>query len=283
VKILGLMRARNEAWIIRYSAAAALGWVDELVVLDHASTDHTIEIALAMATETKGRVRVMHDPDPRWNEMAQLNRMLTAAREREATHIALIDADEILTAPFVSAARRLVGQLGHCEALRVPLHNLWRSLRWYRDDKSKHGKQFVVIAFRDDPSLHWPEAEQFNHRSPLGIITTKPIGTMWRLHGVMHLQRANWRRAQARQDLYRMREVLTWPGREPVHVVDARYQSSLEEHGATLKQVPSEWWAHGIDQNLIDLDAEPWEIGECQRLLSEHGRRKFAGLALSCA
>ena len=41
MKLICLMPARNEDWIIGLSARAALMWCDELIVMDHASTDRT--------------------------------------------------------------------------------------------------------------------------------------------------------------------------------------------------------------------------------------------------
>lgn len=37
---------------------------------------------------------------------------------------------------------------------------------------------------------------------------------------------------------------------------------------------------NGLDRDLIDLEADPWEAEECNRLLAEHGAARFAGLSL---
>lgn len=279
MRIVGLVRARNERWILSHSARVALSWCDELVLLNHVSVDGTMELALQLAAET-GRVHVLHDPDPRWHEMAQLNRMLATARYAGATHVAIVDADEVLTANLVPVIRGYADLLEAGEVLRVPWHNCWRSCDVYRDDLSKHGKQRVSLVFRDQPRLHWPEVEQYNHRSPVGIWAEK----LWPAErgggGVMHLQRVVWARAVARQRLYKIREVLEHPGAEPIEVIDARYSSSLTEDGAVLKPVPEAWWAHGLDRGLIDLEAVSWEAAEAERLLAEYGAARFAGLSL---
>ena len=58
MKIIGLMAARNEQWCLGLSARAALMWLDELVILDHASTGrkHAISPRRFVMREQSGRV-----------------------------------------------------------------------------------------------------------------------------------------------------------------------------------------------------------------------------------
>src|SRR5258707_13829349 len=95
-KLICLMPARNESWVIGFSARAALMWCDELIILNHASTDNTGAIIQDIALETR-RVRYMYVPDPCWTEMSHRQSLLTVARQYGATHIVLVDADEVLT------------------------------------------------------------------------------------------------------------------------------------------------------------------------------------------
>jgi glycosyltransferase involved in cell wall biosynthesis len=55
MKIVTIMPVRNEAWCLGLTARAALMWCDELVILDHASTDRTAEIASEIAGECSCR------------------------------------------------------------------------------------------------------------------------------------------------------------------------------------------------------------------------------------
>jgi len=87
------MAARNEDWILGMTARAALMWLDELVILDHASTDDTVGIIAKVAHDHPKRVCYLHERDPVWEEMRHRQRMLDAAREHGATHICYIDAD----------------------------------------------------------------------------------------------------------------------------------------------------------------------------------------------
>ncbi len=102
MKIIGLMAARNEEWVLGLAARAALMWLDDLVVLVHASTDRTIEIAVEVSREHPDRVAVLLESDPVWEEMRHRQRMLAEARERGATHICYIDTDEVLTGDLLT-------------------------------------------------------------------------------------------------------------------------------------------------------------------------------------
>ena len=45
----------------------------------------------------------------------------------------------------------------------------------------------------------------------------------------------------------------------------------------TYAPVPPEWWS-GHDVDSIDVDAEPWQEAEADRLIALHGIERFAGL-----
>ena len=96
MRIVSITPARNESWVLGFSLRAALRWVDHAVVLVHASTDGTLDVARAVQVEHVGRVTIIEESDPVWREMAQRQRLLDTARACGATHVANIDADEVL-------------------------------------------------------------------------------------------------------------------------------------------------------------------------------------------
>jgi len=105
VKIIGLMLARNEQWVIGSSAKAALRWVDKLVVLDHASADGTRTKLIELAQCNPGRVHILSRDDSQWLEMDHRQATLVEGRRHGGTHFAIIDADEILTANQLDSIR----------------------------------------------------------------------------------------------------------------------------------------------------------------------------------
>lgn len=104
----------------------------------------------------------------------------------------------------------------------------------------------------------------------------------------MHLQFANDRRLRAKQALYKMTEVLRWPGREPVDVVDRRYnvavygaESRADMKPFELAECPPAWWSpYGHLKQFAEVDREPWQEREVVKLYAEHGPQRFAGLNL---
>ena len=296
------MAARNEEWVLGLAARAALMWLDDLVILVHASTDQTKNIAIQIASEHNPRVVVFGDDKPVWEEMRHRQAMLEAARVQEATHICYIDADEVLTGDLLPAIRDIFNNIPPSSILQIP----WLALRGSIGQVHVSGPwaqgQNVSLGFVDDPRLHWSSEGRggydFHHRHPMGrpLVQWTPFGTSEpRWSGLMHLQFVSGRRLRAKQALYKMTEILRWPGREPnqVRAVNERY--NLAVYGAyqptpgwdarldaTMDGVPAEqWW--GPYKNLLkyfDPHMLPWQEAECLRLLEEHGPKKFAGLNL---
>jgi Glycosyl transferase family 2 len=289
MKIAGLMLARNEDWVIGMSARAALMWCDLLVIFDHASTDKTVSIVADLMLEYPGRVCAIHEQNPVWLEMAYRNRMLTVARAGGATHIATIDADEILTGNLVEPIRTIAEQ--------IPDGQIY-SPRWIQCRKSVDlyhvsgtwATQRASLMFRDHMRYHWtaqgPESYDHHHRHPMSLVPIVP----WRHGGpggLMHLQMVSDRRLRAKQALYKMNEVIRWPGKRTFDEINSMHD--LTTFGAAaghvpdmaLAKTPPEWWA-GYAPLLrhLHIYAEPWQEAEVRRLWELHGPDKFAGLDL---
>ncbi|MFF4607536.1 glycosyltransferase family 2 protein [Streptomyces sp. NPDC001339] len=287
MNLVGCMLVRNEAWVLDCSVRAALRWCDRVVVVDHASTDDTPELLRRIRAEVGAdRLRIESWPDPsRWDEMAQRQRLLELAREVGATHCALVDADEVLTANLLPHIRGWIEALAPGQVLDLPLIPVWRDLYHFRDDESEWCRHFVSIAVADRPNLHWTPAPgdgyQHHHRAPRGAVggmVPTPV-VAWEGGGLMHLQWACWERLLWKHRVYKMFEQLRWPDRQRVAELDAKYSRALDERGIRRSKVPDGWWK-GHRPELIDLDHTPWYVEECRRLWTENGPEAFAGLNL---
>ncbi len=304
MKLTALMPARNEDWILGLSARAVMRWVDSLIILDHCSTDRTRRIAFEVAAEYPGRVITLCEEDPVWEEMRHRQILLATAREHGATHIALVDADEVLSGNLLPTIRQKIAATPAGSILQVP----WLCLRNSIDQYHASGiwaQQDVSMAFADDPVYHWTAREgyDFHHRHPMGrhMPPYRPVrDAPFRKAsgGLMHLQFVSDRRLRAKQALYKLTELIRWPGREPVRAVDERYNLAVygtyrpaiggDKTGPANWQgpfmfaiVPEPWWAPYADlMPHLHVDAEPWQEAECKRLWAEHGAEKFAGLDL---
>ncbi len=274
MRLIGVMPCRNEAWVCGLSTRVALRFCDELVCLNHASTDNTAEIL----ADVQG-VHVINEPDPLWAEMSHRQRLLEAARERGATHIAIIDADEVLTANLQPYIRDWVEGLVPGTYLRLGMPCM-RGIYEYQTNDI-WGRAVVTAAFADSPDLHWKAAEgyDFHHREPYG---SKQGAAVHREHGgVMHLQFAHRRRLLAKHALYQMTETLRWPGRRTPAQLAQLYSLAPELYGIHTVFCPGEWWdGYQPLMRYLDLTSEPWQEAEVRRLWAAHGPQVFAGLNL---
>ncbi len=283
MKIVGMMMARNEQWVIGASLRAALAWCDEVVVMLHACTDRTVQIVREIDVEMGGRTVIIHRDEMPWPEMALRQQMLRFARGRGATHAAIVDADEILTANLLSNVRGWVEQLKPGELLELPMIPTWRGLHCYRNDKSTWSRAYITLAVGMMSGLSYQTRNgyEFHNRPPSGSDLRnrkRPLASLGG-GGVFHLQFAHWDRLMWKHTLYKMTEVIRWPGRETVAAVDRKYEQALDETDLRVSAVPPAWW-ESYRPLAIDLADEPWQKAEAIRLLAEHGRERFAGLRL---
>ncbi len=269
-KIVAILPVRNEGWILSASLRALLMFVDEVVVSLHNCTDNSFEITREVWKET-GRVCSYPEDTQHWSEMAQRQKLLERARELGATHIVTVDADELLSGDLLPTIRQRIEALPLGVMLRLPLLNLRGCLNrvhntglWGSPDMN------TSVAFRDEPGIHWAAQDGYQHhcREPKGRTWAIPQPTS-RMSGLLHLQFVSDRRLKAKQYLYQLQDKLRWPNRamEP-YVRTVREHFSAPGIGAPA---PDSWWApYAHLAHYMDINREPWQIGECARLIREH-------------
>lgn len=307
MKLVGVMPVRNEAWVLGLSARVALKWVDELLILLHACTDDSQAIIEQIGRENPGRMWMRTVEGDKWDEMQHRQMLLDRAREIDATHIAIIDADEVLTGNLIDYVKHggMVANVPPGSCLQLPGYNL-RARKWdgagepYISSLERYhgngvwGKRWFSVAFVDDPRLSW-SGDKFHSREPLypehRRAQLKPYQPVAQGQGgVMHLWGASERRLIAKHALYKLTERLRFPDR-PVEHIDKMYSWAIKGDPTspswgtpdtwTYEAVPNNWWdAHADLLKYLDVDAEPWQEAEIIRILKEHGPRKFQGLDL---
>ena len=269
MKLVGLMTVRNEDWVLGLSLRAALRFVDEVVVLDHASTDGTAALVERIATEHPGRVRGLRESDPVWREAAWRQRLLEEGRAAGATHLCVLDADEVLTGNLLPEIRGWFAALSPGETLSLPWLALWRDLDAFRDDPSRLAQRAMILGFRDAPALHYgpnPNGLDFHTRRVRGAAADRVFAAD-RSGGVLHLAAVNWRRLEARTAWYKRIEDRRFPGRRAPAERDAFYATAyLEESGVRLRPVPPEWWApYRTWRAGLDFEGAAWFDQESAR------------------
>lgn len=284
MKLTALTCVRNEQWVLEASLPAALELVDEVVVLDHNSTDATPDIVAQCARDFPGRVHAVGWDGSTWNETAIRQRTLDEARARGATHLFVLDADEILTANTVQTVRTAIGSLAPGECLELPWLAMWRSLDAFRHDDSVWSSNYHVFAFADAPRVRYAALDDgydLHMRAPRGLVRppVRPI-TSPLDGGLMHLQFAHRRRLIAKHAWYKMTERVRFP-HKPVAEIDAMYNQAMDESGLRTAPVPATWWApYAGLRARIDLGDTPWHERAAMDLWRAHGGDCFAGLEL---
>jgi hypothetical protein len=285
MKLVGLMPCRNEAHVLGLSARVALKWCDELVIGFHACFDASLEIHQVIRREG-GRIRGLHSPGESWTEMQHRQQLLEYARGRGATHIAIIDADEILTGNLIPSIRAMVEACPRETILTLPGYNMRGGIERYHSN-GIWGRRWFSTAFADDPRLHWAcEGYDHHHREPRGVPlnTFRPVrqGT----GGVMHLWGVPEERLKQKHRFYRISERLKYPSK-PSSEIEAMYsmaeqgRPSDRPEGWTYAPTPAEWWEPYADlMKYLDVDADPWQRAWCDEQIAKHGREHFAGLVV---
>jgi hypothetical protein len=278
MRITGLLPVRNEEWIIGFSLRTHLMWMDDVIVLNHASTDRTREILEEIQGEVgQDRLLIVDHPNPVWSDTGQRQRLLELGRQRDGELFTLFDADEVLTGNLLPDIRDIVGTLKPAECVTLPWIPIWKSIYRYR---THHATQGATIAFRDAPLLHWRSDQGYDQhrRHPYESIHIPQPEVSG---GGMHFQFVDWRRIVAKHALYKMNELARFPGRKTAQEINRQYDATLEDSKAETASTPLEWFAPY--RALIDhlrIDIEPWQEAECKRLWKIHGPRVFQGLNL---
>lgn len=281
MNLVGLMPIRNEAWVCGLSIRAALKYCDALVILNHASTDNTLDIIGEVADEHPGRIMLLHEPDGTWAEMAHRQRMLEAARKLGASHVCIIDSDEVLTGNLAGVIRAYIEQLQPTQMLRTAMYNMVGSHDRYGADESYWSLAETMLAFADHPSLHWRAENGYDHhhREPYGA--SKGAKLPRDCGGVMHLQFVYLRRLIAKHALYKVTETIRWPHKSRAEI-DRMYSDAPKWARRTVTaQAPETWWEPY--QRLLpylDLKHEPWQEQACRQMIEKYGADRFSGLDL---
>jgi glycosyltransferase involved in cell wall biosynthesis len=285
MKLVGMMPVRNEDWVLGLSLRAALLFLDEVMVLDHGSSDRTPELLARITAEHPGRVHRLAESDAVWRETAIRNRLLAAARQRGATHLCALDADEVLTGNLLPGIRGSIAALAPGETLWLPWLSLWRGLDRYRDDESEVATDcWMMLGWRDDPAVHYRNNQgefDIHSRRVKGQSGTRRIGRDKADGGVFHLAFANWRRLRVKTAWYKMMETVRYPGLRTAAQLNQWYACDVDEGGLRTSAVAPEWWEpYRAWRGEVALDGEPWHESECRQLWQRHGPTAFAGLDL---
>jgi len=142
MKLVAVAMVKNEEYWIWYSLTSVYPHVDEILVFDNRSQDRTVEIVKGMRhVADKLTLFEGFGGD---SEHGNREAMLRAARARAATHVLLLDGDEIHVDQNLAFCRKLLELHEHQPALHDPPRNHMRPL----DHEPTDGVLIKHIGFR---------------------------------------------------------------------------------------------------------------------------------------
>lgn len=286
MKVIGLMTARNEDWILGLTLRGIMLVVEEMIVLDHASTDTTASLIHAVGREYPARLHYQRREDPVWREAAIRQRLLEDGRALGGTHFLVIDADELLTGNVLPLIRPALAALAPGDLLTLPWFPIWGSLdRCRRDGNDYWCANRTAYGFRDHPQTRYGAPPT---RPACDIHTRAPLtpGRAWKGWlddpecGAMHFVAAGRARLVAKTAWYKMVETVRFGDRNPERL-NAHYDRDVDEEGLATISVPPAWWQpYEAWRAQVHLHRPSWYARDCQRMWREFGPAKFAGLEL---
>jgi glycosyltransferase involved in cell wall biosynthesis len=279
-RILAMMIARNEDWIIERTLKVLSAFCDHIIVADHNSTDKTKDILKkyspqVIATEHHDR---KFSTKIRWS-------LLDIARDFEGNNFIFVpDSDEIFTANILEP--EILGELTDVKpgtGIEMQFIHLWRNPLLWRNDESPWGPKYFWKGrgFRDDRMTKYsPIANPLDHNSSI------PLFRRTQRHEkvkILHFQFVLFERMLAKQRWYRATEAYELSA-DQAERINQYYIITRDERRVVLEPIRPEWMAgwkeRGID--LENFEEEPlyWYDVEVLRYFKEKGTAYFTAIDL---
>jgi hypothetical protein len=274
------MMAHNEDWIIGLTARAALMWCDNLIVAAHRCEDDT----KAVLCDIGSSLVTVLDDEGEFHPLQFYKRMAVQAASTGSTHMAILDADEVLSANLIPLIRNHVASLAIRGSFEVP----WIPIRVTHSDFGRpdlyplgydatgpRSNDKTAFAFCDPRTAIWPyrtEADYDVHgsRMPKRVIEYHSWVDTPAKGGLLHLQYVDERRQRFKEMRWKMMEMLRWPSRIPLQQLNEYYDSAVTDRGM-LKAVPPEWWEpYHQWGRYLQIGGESWEEKEAKRLWAQY-------------
>lgn len=198
--VLAMMTVRNEAGRYLRPVLDRLGaYVDGIVVLDDASTDHTPELCRAHPRVI--RFERLATSLFAQDEASLRQRLWELTVELNPTWILALDADELLEAKITRVLPALCAQTRY-ELVSFPVYHFWGDFRHYRVDGWWHparARTACLHRYQKSRRYHWAPRPLHCGRFPQEAYLTPRLDSPIRL---LHLGYAASREHQAKYQRY---------------------------------------------------------------------------------
>jgi glycosyltransferase involved in cell wall biosynthesis len=277
-KIIGLVAQRNEGRFLAQTLKALSLCTDALVVLDDASTDHSVEIIESLQTSCNIKTIIKKTEWYR-DEPADRNKLLEAGRALGGTHFLVLDADELITANCIenNYLRTKLLNLKPGERLSMPWIHVWNGISHHRVDGifKEYLTGSAILGFCDNGHARYKSEFIHTTRAPHSL-QSKIIFTDAD-HGVVHFNFYNWRNLLIKQSWYRCLEHIRLP-KKPITEINARYDYTKNTQGLTLAPTNPRWFAYSFfDPSPYQLP-ELWREQQVMGWFDDYGKEYFKDL-----
>lgn len=294
-KVVGMMLVGAEAWCLGYSLRAALRWCDHVVVGLHHPDAETRAI-VTECSEATGRVSHVDFFGP-WDEMDFRQSLLNEARAYGATHCAVIDADEALSADLLIDNRGRDCMIALCDARpdTFPQFPMLCPHLPYAPEGASSGEEFagwpqrlrllggrfsamrIGMLFKDNPSLYYrkqADGYQFHRRTPYGL-SDAPAEFNASGSGCFHWQYARLDRLRVKALWYKVVERQRWPNKRTPDELNKLYDWAVDAvRGMRLSHCPPcpvDLLAYGDAISRLRIGEVPWQWADLLRRLGWPG------------
>lgn len=278
-KVVAMFLVRDEEWCIGASVMAATEWADAILLWCHNCTDRTEEVARRAAILGHAEFAAVTSNDECWPEMKQRDEMYQYALSMGATHVGLVDGDEVCCREDRGLLRDYITALAPCEVLDVTMVPIVDKPLQRRVDKCVWTQARLSVAVGCSKALTWAARDGYHHhrRVPMNVTKTKWVPSI----AVMHLQWLQRERIVAKHVWYRMYEHLIYPGRMTPEALNAKYDAALSREGMKTEQIDgTRWWGPEFSRFVFEPRPRVWQEEEVLKMLKEYGRDRFKGLDL---
>lgn len=209
MKVVSLLTAKNEDWVIENCLKSLVRVSDEIIAIDDNSIDKTKKILKDYNVKI---IEPYKQLNYGWNEYLNRQLLLNKGREIGGTHFIVLDADEAFSSNFKINAKNIILSLQPGQKLNLQWLAVWKNSSQYLDDsKSIFSNNYKDFIFCDNGQDY---QEKFLHL-PRTPITKNFIKKLEIIDGaVLHYQFTDWKRFQLKQAWYRCSELIEFRNTE---------------------------------------------------------------------
>ena len=269
MKIISLVTFKNEESFLPSHIASVAPYVDEIIGLDHGSSDSSAAVFAEMVGTGPLDGSLSTRSWSRGGELDVRRVLLSEGRRRGGTHFLVLDADECLTPTAGRNLRFELSQLSPGDALQMPWIVCWNSTRAYRTGTSQWNMPLLDFAFHDTPDLDYQTTSLLHVSRTPSPSTQVHHALDTRLGGVIHYQFAFWQQTAIKQAWYRCIDFLN--KENSPQGINRMYMASKTDPSAETQELPSVW--------IPPLEPSPpssdWRLEQILEWFDIHGVRHF--------